>query len=124
MLAFQFFENGGQVRDTGAVGKIVRLDFVEFVQVLQMAADDPTLENAQTFHRLEPRTHPMPRVRARSNPRITAFHQGVNVVRVPHPVVRVVLAFGMIVETDADIEFLDQFLNSVDGIRRFGGDAV
>src|SRR6266480_4937891 len=41
VLAFQLVENSGNVRNTGAVRLVVRFKFSEFVQVLEVAADDP-----------------------------------------------------------------------------------
>ena len=66
----------------------------------------------------------MPGVRAGTDPRVAVLHDGQDVIRVPHAVVRAVRALGMIVKADPDIVFLNQLLDGINRIHGFRGDAV
>ncbi len=62
----------------------------------------------------------MSRIGAGSESRVPILDQFGDVIRIPDLVVRVIGTARVVVECDADVVFLRQFLKDVDGIDRFG----
>src|ERR1035437_3296647 len=81
------------------------------VQILEMAADNAFLENAQTLHRVEAGTDPMAGVGTGPDARVAVFDHGHDVFGVPHAVIGVIGPFRMVVKADLNVVFLDQLLD-------------
>src|SRR5439155_21585234 len=123
-LPFQFIEDFLDLDYAGAVRHVVMAGVAEHVAVFHMTADDASFQYFQSVHRINARSQPMPRVRARADATVAVLHHGQNVMRVPHFVVRVVGTFRMIVEPYANVIFLHELLDGVDGFHGRRGYAV
>src|SRR5208282_3616997 len=94
------------------------------IQVLEMAADDASLEDAQTVHRAQVGTDPVAHIGARADTPIAVFDDRQDIVGIPHPVIRVARASGVIVKSDVNVILLYQLLDGINRLNRFGGNTV
>src|SRR4051812_2264844 len=120
-LTREFIQNGRDIGDAGAIRKVMSAFFSKLVQVLQVAADDSPFENFQAIHGFETGTNPMARIGAGTDAFVAVFHHFQDVIGIPHAVAGLILALGMIMESDHDVVFFYHFFDGVDGVRAFGG---
>ena len=66
----------------------------------------------------------MPGIGASPDARVSVFNDRKHVIRVPNLVGRVIGPAPVLVDTDADIKFLHQFLDRIEVAHRFRGNAV
>lgn len=122
-LALQLGETAGDVANAGAEGNAGGVA-ADGATVLDVRGKDPAFKDLQTIDRLDAGSGPVTEVGAGADAGIAVFHQLGDVVRVPDFVVGILILARVAVVGDADVVFLDQFLDDVNGVGRFGGDAV
>src|ERR1700744_4580666 len=122
-LALELVENGGNVRNTSAIRDVMGVRRF-FIQVLEVNADDATIQDFEAFNRIQSRTHPMADVRCGANARVAVLDDAQDIVGIPHFIAGIVRLAGMIMETHTNIVLLDEFFDGVNGVYRFCGDAI
>lgn len=90
--------------------------------VLKVAGNNATLQNADTVCCVESRVSPVSHVSAGTDAGVAAFGQFNDVVGIPYLVVGIVGALGVVVIANLDIELFHELFDCVDCVGRFGVD--
>ena len=112
-LLVQLFQDRFHVADAGSPRNIVRLHVAKFVQVLEMQADDMSLEHLDAVDRLDAAACPVTDIGTGADPGCAV--PGHLQHKVGTPVMR---RLGMIVDGHLDVVFLAEALDHVEGIFR------
>lgn len=137
VLLFKFFHHCPWIAQSGPPGNVVHLAAGRFVirggdsfgfrfvgvirdKVLEMQADDPSMEFLEAFDRVQAGTLPMPDIGANTDERRTVLDGREDEVGVP-----VMVGPGMLVDCNLDVVFLAKFFDGVHGgVLRLGDKGV
>ena len=90
-----------------------------FGKILQVNSIQPSLEQAYDFGSILPGSNVMPQIRTGSNSLVVAFDDAQHIDRFV-----VTVAWPVVMNRDSDVEFLDQIIQVVEGIKvRIGRNA-
>src|SRR2546423_954144 len=89
-----------------------------------MNTDDSAAQNFDSIEGFDPGGRPMSGIGASANPVVAVFYHRKDILGVPHLILRVIGAPGVLMNRRADIELFDQLLDDVQIRYFFGGNRI